>query len=114
MPLPARLTAAAAKKERTVIGLISGTSVDAIEAVVARIIGSAAGAHLHLLAHVSVPFSPEFARRILAIDSVREVCAMNFEIGERFAKAALKAIDVAELKTRDVDLIGSHGQTVAH
>src|SRR5438046_275779 len=114
MPLPARVTRAAAKKERVVLGLISGTSVDAVEAVACRIRGTGATTRLNLLSHVSIPFEPAFVRRVMAIDTVREVCAMNFELGEKFAGAALQAIAVARLKPKDVDVIGSHGQTVAH
>jgi anhydro-N-acetylmuramic acid kinase len=112
--LPARLARAAQKTERIVVGLISGTSVDAIEAVVCGISGTGADTALDLLSHVSVHFPPAVARRILALSTVRELCALNFELGERFGKAALKAIEVAGLKPRDIDLVGSHGQTVAH
>jgi len=114
MPLPERLVRAADKTERIVVGLISGTSVDAIEAVVCGISGTGGDAALDLLSHVSVHFPPALARRVLAISDVREVCALNFELGDRFGRAALKAIQVAGLKPKDVDLIGSHGQTVAH
>src|SRR5581483_6627973 len=114
MPLPARVTRAASKNERVVAGLISGTSVDAIEAVVCRIWGTGGGARLSLLSHVSLPFPRPLVRKVLAVEGVRDLSALNFELGERFAKAALQAIEVAELEPGDVDLIGSHGQTVAH
>jgi anhydro-N-acetylmuramic acid kinase len=114
MPLPARVTHAASKAERVVVGLISGTSVDAIEAVVCRIGGTGGAATLSLLSHVSVPFPRPFVRRVLTVADPRTLCALNFELGEKFATAALHAIDVAQLKPTQVDLIGSHGQTVAH
>src|SRR5438105_11696426 len=114
MPLPARLLSAAKKTERVVVGLISGTSVDAIEAVACRIRGTGEKSRLDLLSHVSVHFPPALAKRIFALSTVRELCALNFELGERFGKAALQAIAVARLKPADVDLVGSHGQTVAH
>jgi anhydro-N-acetylmuramic acid kinase len=114
MPLPARVTRAALKNERVVLGLISGTSVDAIEAVVCRVAGTGGTARLSLLSHVSVPFPRPLVRKVLSISDVRALSALNFELGERFAKAALQAIEVAQLKPEQVDLIGSHGQTVAH
>jgi anhydro-N-acetylmuramic acid kinase len=114
MPLPRRVTWAASKIERVVVGLISGTSIDAIEAVVCRVRGTGPTARLQLLSHVSVPFPRPLVKRILALGDPRELCALNFELGERFAKATLQAIEVAQLKAQDVDAIGSHGQTVAH
>lgn len=114
MPLPARLVRAAQKKERIVIGLISGTSVDAVEAVVCGISGTGATTELALLSHVSVPFPPGFSRRVFALEHVRDLSALNFELGERFGRAALQAAHVAGLEREDIDLIGSHGQTVAH
>jgi anhydro-N-acetylmuramic acid kinase len=112
MPLPARLSRAAKKTERLVVGLISGTSVDAIEAVVCRIKGTGASSELRLLSHVSAHYPTALSKRIIGLSTVRDLCALNFELGERFANAALQAIKVAEVKR--VDLIGSHGQTVAH
>jgi anhydro-N-acetylmuramic acid kinase len=97
-----------------VVGLISGTSVDAIEAVVCRIAGTGKSVALELLSHVSIPFTPKFVKRVMEADSARALCALNFVLGELFADAALAAIGLADLKPRQVDLIGSHGQTVAH
>src|SRR5262245_27175699 len=102
--LPARLARAAQKTERIVAGLISGTSVDAIEAVVCGVSGTGADTVLDLLSHVSVHFPPALARRILALSTVRELCALNFELGERFGNAALKAIEIAGLKPQEIDL----------
>ena len=97
-----------------VVGLISGTSVDAIEAVVCRIAGTGASVALELLSHVTLPFTPSIVRRVLTADSARALCALNFVLGELFAEAALTAIALADLKPSQVDVIGSHGQTVAH
>ncbi len=96
------------------MGLISGTSVDAIEAVACKIAGTGKSVALELLSHVSIPFTPRFVRRVMEADSARELCALNFVLGELFAEAALAAIALADLKPSQVDVIGSHGQTVAH
>jgi anhydro-N-acetylmuramic acid kinase len=94
--------------------LISGTSVDAVEAVLCKIEGTGDTLELKLLAHVSRPFPPEFIQRVLKPHDARTLCELNFELGERFAEAAQAVITRAGLRTGDVDVIGSHGQTVAH
>ena len=109
-----RIDRARRKRSRVVVGLISGTSVDAIEAVVCRISGTGKSVALELLSHVTQPFTPPFIRRVMEADSARELCALNFVLGELFADAALSAIEIARLTPRQVDVIGSHGQTVAH
>jgi anhydro-N-acetylmuramic acid kinase len=109
-----RLERVRRKKNRICVGLISGTSADAAEAAICRIQGSGATVHLELLAHVSEQFEGPFRERILKADSARELSMLNFELGERFARAALKVIRAAGLRKEKVDLIGSHGQTFAH
>lgn len=109
-----RLTRAMMKKERLCVGLLSGTSVDAAEAALCRIRGTGASVSLTLVAHTSVPFPRELARRILDVSTAAQVSTLDFELGERFAEAALAVIAKAGLAPEDVDVIGSHGQTIAH
>jgi len=100
-----------------VVGLMSGTSVDSIDAAVVDIPDDVR--RLRLLAFVSVPFELPLRERIFRafrpeISRVDELCRLNFDLGEAFAAAALQAIAAAGLTTGDVGLIGSHGQTVWH
>jgi anhydro-N-acetylmuramic acid kinase len=99
---------------RLCIGLLSGTSVDAVEAVLCRIEGTGPEVRITLLAHVSRPFAPEFTQRVLSANDARSLCELNFALGEHFAQAALEVISRAGHRPEDVDVIGSHGQTVAH
>ncbi|HME90019.1 MAG TPA: anhydro-N-acetylmuramic acid kinase, partial [Myxococcaceae bacterium] len=109
-----RLDRARRKRVRLCVGLISGTSVDGAEAALCRIRGTGASARLQLIAHRRTPFEPQLQNRIRRADSAREISELNFLLGERFARAALKVIAAAGLAPKDVDLIGSHGQTIAH
>jgi anhydro-N-acetylmuramic acid kinase len=109
-----RFARALKKRERLCVGLISGTSADAAEAALCRIKGSGPTARLTLLAHASLPFDRPLAARILAADSAREICELDFALAEKFAEAALLVIAKAGLEPRQVDVIGSHGQTIAH
>jgi anhydro-N-acetylmuramic acid kinase len=99
------------KTQKTVIGLMSGTSADGIDAVRLWIEGPDDSPNLTLLQHAHQPFSAEERARILALPeaSASEVCDANFWLGEKFADAALAVRGDAP-----VDLIGSHGQTIRH
>jgi len=100
-----------------IVGLMSGTSADGIDAVVAKISGSGRGLKARLVAHSHQPFSPKLREQILRVclhGSVAEICELNFLLGEHFARAALAVIRKAKLKPRDITAIGSHGQTIHH
>jgi len=101
-------------RPRLCVGLLSGTSVDAVEAVLCKVEETGPHTQVTLLAHLSRPFPPEFVQRVLSPLDARALCELNFELGERFAEAALAVIAKAGLRPGDVDVIGSHGQTVAH
>ena len=102
---------------RRVVGLMSGTSVDGIDAALVEISGTGPSLRLgSVLASIEMPFPPGVPERIHALFSgtTDEVCRMNAVLGELFADAALAAIAEAGLSPADVHLIGSHGQTVYH
>jgi anhydro-N-acetylmuramic acid kinase len=102
-----------------VVGLMSGTSADGIDATVVHLEGSPPRLSWEVLAHVNCPHTDRIRAEIFACfrpetSSVDHLCRLNFELGEAFAQAALDAIAAAHLNARDVNLIGSHGQTVWH
>jgi anhydro-N-acetylmuramic acid kinase len=100
--------------ERLVVGLMSGTSMDGIDAALVRIRGSGLETQLHLIEFVSIPYESGVLERLRDIDSTRDLCELNFLIGEAFAEAALAVIRRSGFQVTDIDLIGSHGQTVYH
>ena len=109
----------AQKGTKKVIGLMSGTSVDGVDAALVQIQGHGLDTQIELLAFHSHPFAPEVRNRIFDLfqpetSRVDEICQMNFLIGEVFAEAALSVIREAKLGVEEIDLIGSHGQTVYH
>ncbi|HEY6102902.1 MAG TPA: anhydro-N-acetylmuramic acid kinase [bacterium] len=108
-----------AKDPKTVVGLISGTSADGIDAAAVRISGSGPSTRPELLHFTTVPYPDADRRELFALFSpqtgtVDRICAMNYRLGELFADAALQTIRGAGLSAVDVDLIGSHGQTIWH
>jgi len=100
-----------------IVGLMSGTSADGIDAVLAEINGSGRQLRARVLAHVHHPFSPVMRQRILHLclhGTAGEVCELNFVLGEQFARAALAVIRRAKRQPREIAAIGSHGQTIHH
>ena len=102
-----------------VIGLLSGTSADGVDAAVVEISGLPPDLSVELLSFTFVPVSTGQRARIFDLfdpttGAVDRVCQMNFALGEWFAAAALRAIEQAGLTPGDVALIGSHGQTIYH
>lgn len=101
-----------------VVGLMSGTSADGIDAAVVEITGTPPQLHVRTLAFHTAPWPKPLRERILVAAqgqaTTGELCRLNFELGEHFAQAALQAIALARLRPAQVDLIGSHGQTVWH
>jgi anhydro-N-acetylmuramic acid kinase len=102
---------------RYLVGLMSGTSADGIDAVVAQISGSGRRLRVQIVAHRLTPFGSALRARILHAGlhgTVAEICELNFLLGEEFARAAIGVIRAAKLKPNQITAIGSHGQTVHH
>ena len=101
-----------------IIGLMSGTSADAIDAVVAEITGSAERPQMRQLAFQSLPWPAQERALIESLIAGRidapTLSRAGFLLGQRFAQAALRVVNLAGLTPEQVDLIGSHGQTVWH
>lgn len=99
-----------------ILGLISGTSHDGIDAAVVDFAASDGGLLTAAVRfHDSTPYDPALRERIIAAlppepTSLAELARLDTGIGQAFAAAALAAIEAAGA----VDLIVSHGQTVFH
>jgi len=102
-----------------VIGLMSGTSADGIDAAVVEINGAPPTLTVKQLSFSFLPYDADQRARIFPlfdpeISRVDRICQMNFAIGHWFADAALLAMREAGLEPGDIDLIASHGQTIYH
>lgn len=113
-----RLAKLAAKETRRVVGLMSGTSVDGIDAVLVELTHSGIQTRHEILAFGTTALPDGLRREVFGLfaaeASLDALCRVNFALGEAFAEAALDIIKQAGLKPAAVDLIGSHGQTVRH
>jgi|HubBroStandDraft_4_1064222.scaffolds.fasta_scaffold45155_2 anhydro-N-acetylmuramic acid kinase len=102
-----------------VLGLMSGTSADAIDVALARISGAPPHLNAQLLKHTSINFAQAIRKEILRVAeqqpiSAGELSQLNFRLGEIFAEAALTACKRFRIATKKIALIGSHGQTIFH
>ena len=111
-----RLASIATKPERLVVGLMSGTSFDGVDAALVRISGRGRHLEAELVRFVCFPFGDHLRCRIGAAPVVAapDIARLDFDLGDAFADAALAVIESAGLTPAGVDLIGSHGQTVWH
>jgi anhydro-N-acetylmuramic acid kinase len=100
-----------------VVGLMSGTSADGVDAALVDITGRGRTLKARTLAAHTLAYPRSLQQRILSTSvsgTVAEVCHLNALLGEWFANAALYVIRQGKLQPSDVALIGSHGQTVHH
>lgn len=103
------------KKVRFVVGLMSGSSCDGITAALVRIEGSGPDMNVQLGRCETYPYPPSMRVRLLAPNpNAREICQLNFELGELFAEAAEKMKLAALEQNCEVDIIASHGHTIVH
>jgi anhydro-N-acetylmuramic acid kinase len=98
-----------------VIGLISGTSVDGIDAVLVELSGLTSDLQVRLLAGETFPYSAELREKILAICAgvalpLVELANLDDVIAHHFANAAI----AIQENHPTAELIGSHGQTLFH
>jgi anhydro-N-acetylmuramic acid kinase len=105
-----------------VIGLMSGTSADGVDAALVEWPENASALPFQLLAAYEEALPAELQRRIhdlaagrvAAGDALRELAALDVELGERFAASARGVAERAGVALSEIDAIASHGQTVAH
>lgn len=102
-----------------IVGLMSGTSVDGIDAALCEISGTPNDLQARIISAITFPYPEGFQARVIAASQretgrVDELSELNFALGELFAQAALKVIETGGYTPAQVDLIGSHGQTFWH
>jgi anhydro-N-acetylmuramic acid kinase len=98
------------------LGLISGTSMDAIDAALVDIDGTRCA----LTQALSRPYAEAARSQLFALINAPDRChldavgQLDTEIGEAFAAAALDLLHEAGVAASEVAAIGSHGQTLRH
>jgi anhydro-N-acetylmuramic acid kinase len=98
-----------------VVGLMSGTSVDGIDAALVEISGQDLDLEVHLLAAETYPYPDALRRQILDICagqalSPKAIAQLDDQIAVAFSEAAIQI----QIGHPPAELIGSHGQTIFH
>lgn len=102
--------------------------MDGIDAALVEIREDGERLHCDLAAFLTVPYEPALRARLIElleadaqaavpVITVREICALNFSVGEAFAAAARELLAEGHTPTglhAAPDLIASHGQTIYH
>ena len=93
------------------VGLMSGTSIDGIDAALVDISGRSPNLRIKILSWAIYPFPKGMKEKIL---SGEDICRLNFELGELFAQGVYKICKKGKIPLEKIAFIGSHGQTICH
>jgi anhydro-N-acetylmuramic acid kinase len=110
-----RLTEIAQKPTKTILGLMSGTSLDGLDLALC----SFRWKKPQLIAFKTIEYSDELRVRIRAIQSklevnLQDICVLHTELAHYYAELILETLKEWDVEPEDVDLIASHGQTIFH
>ena len=100
---------------RTVVGLMSGTSMDGIDAALLRTDGRG---RVEALSFLTIPYDDRFRVRLRAClgrtDGGEPVAKVERELTDAHADAVRRLLGQAGVARADVELIGFHGHTIHH
>lgn len=100
------------QKTYRAIGLMSGTSMDGIDAA---LIESDGDGSVRRCGFLSTPYPDDFRARLQSVmGNVGDVYGVTSELTERHAEAVSALLAAEDMASTDVDVIGFHGQTILH
>ncbi len=105
------------KREKlTVAGLMSGTSMDGVDVAIMELSGSGIDTKWEVKYSKSYPFESSLREQIQKSikGGAEAVCRLNFDLGKEFSAALGTALTESGISPSELDLIGSHGQTIYH
>jgi len=107
------------RPERLVVGLMTGTSADAVDAVLVKLKGEGLAATHEVVAELESPLEDELRSEILAVAAAQSIeperlMRLDCDLAEAYADAVRELAEQAGVKLADISAIGSHGQTVRH
>ena len=101
---------------RRFIGLMSGTSADAIDAA---LVGFDSNGTTHLISSHTLELPAGLKTRIIAAQTradalVRDICEQDVALSLLYAAAVKTLLEKANVSASEIEAIGNHGQTVLH
>lgn len=107
------------KKERTIIGLMSGTSMDGLDIALCKFRNSGGDTEIELVNFDTISFAEEIKDEIRKVFAKKEIdfqqlCVLNPWIGNLHGQLVNDFLASRGIKSEEVDVIASHGQTVFH
>ncbi|MFN0212775.1 MAG: anhydro-N-acetylmuramic acid kinase [Saprospiraceae bacterium] len=114
-----QLNAIARKRNRLVLGLMSGTSLDGLDLALCSISGAGKRTRVRVIHFETLPYEAEFKaeiRRVFAQKQIdfQHLTLLNVLVAEHHAKLVNDCLVKWEVNSSEVDLLASHGQTVFH
>jgi anhydro-N-acetylmuramic acid kinase len=114
-----KLAAIAGQESRTIIGLMSGTSLDGLDIALCNISGSGKKTKVSLTHFTTRAYSEYHRSHLKKISSAEnvslaELCWQHTWLAAFHAELILEALSEWGIEPGDVDCIASHGQTVYH
>ncbi len=114
-----QLFAIAQKKQKMILGLMSGTSLDGLDMALCRFSGNGLQTEFELLEFETVPYDNFFRNEVRQVFSqkmvdLEKLTLLNAFIGSFHGELVLQCLKKWQVKTASVDLVASHGQTIYH
>lgn len=102
-----------------IIGLMSGTSLDGVDAVLIEVTGSGRNTSYKRLGFHSVPYPAELKQALKRNSlpgggNTEEICKLNFVLPHIYAEAVSGLLQLCGKDKPEITVIGSHGQTIYH
>lgn len=108
-----------ARDPHLLVGLMTGTSADAVDAALVRFEGLGLESRHQLLAYRETTLEPALRREVLEVAGAaslppERLMRLDAALGECYAAAVFELLAAADVAPARIDAVGSHGQTVRH
>lgn len=107
------------KKKKVVAGIMSGTSVDGVDVAIVEIEGNWIYTKIKLIGFIEYQY-PSGLKELILSNSIKEtsnvydISQLNFLLPQIYSEAIFELLNKIDMSVDDIDLIGSHGQTIHH
>ncbi len=109
---------------RLLVGVMSGTSVDGIDAALVRVSGGGRRRYqMQVVGHLERAWPHAIRKRLMGVMAptagrggvtTEEICELNVRVAEEFARTVGNLLEKTGTRRDAVTAIGSHGQTICH